>query len=385
MPRPRLSEMPQRQSTRAPIQVRTSASSISDPLHHRATTDRSPRLGLDRRSPRGGSQSDPPANQKKLGTRIADLESQLGQAQNELKSLKYQLASAEAAKKAAQELLDDDKKPKRKPNASTKRSPPSKDQESIQKDGNFSNKCEVSNEDQEETDVFEVPIEKPQKKTADLSLESSVVTDEELEKPLLTDGELALKGDEISVVRGKLEDRERELEILGKENESLKIQLNEKFVEISSAKVKQEEMSMSLDQVLSELETSKSNALDMKNKLEGAEKAKDELENEMKRLRIQTEQWRKAADAAAAILAGEGVEMNNGRRRLSERCGSMDKYGSGGGDDAFNPPPIVSGFDGGVIRSPGLVDDSDDVYGNGKRKSSGMRMFGDLWKKKGQK
>ncbi|XP_022848671.1 interactor of constitutive active ROPs 1-like [Olea europaea var. sylvestris] len=49
-------------------------------------------------------------NQKKLGTRIADFEFQLGQAQDELKNQKDQLASTEAAKKAAQDKLENKSK-----------------------------------------------------------------------------------------------------------------------------------------------------------------------------------------------------------------------------------------------------------------------------------
>ncbi|KAK6803336.1 hypothetical protein RDI58_001120 [Solanum bulbocastanum] len=80
--------------------------------------------------------------------------------------------------------------------------------------------------------------------------------------------------------------------------------------------------------------------------------------------------------SAAAILAGGGVEMN-GRWR-PERCESMDKhYGN-----VFEPG--VGGY-GGYMGSPGLVDDSDVVFGHGKRQGSGIKMFGDLWKKKGHK
>jgi hypothetical protein len=96
------SDLPQRQSPRGTHALRTS-SSDSDPSHHRPVTVRSPKLG-DRRSSRGGTQSET-VNQKKLGTRIADLESQLGQAQQELKNLKYQLSSAEAEKKKAEDEL----------------------------------------------------------------------------------------------------------------------------------------------------------------------------------------------------------------------------------------------------------------------------------------
>ncbi|KAL0328344.1 UNVERIFIED_CONTAM: hypothetical protein Scaly_2267000 [Sesamum calycinum] len=49
-------------------------------------------------------------------------------------------------------------------------------------------------------------------------------------------------------------------------------------------------------------------------------------------------------------------------RRISERCGSMDKhYGN-----SFEP---IGGY-AGYVGSPGLIDDPDDVFGGGKRKGS---------------
>ncbi|KAL3333212.1 hypothetical protein AABB24_033341 [Solanum stoloniferum] len=374
MPRSRGSEMPQRQSPRSPSQLRTS-SSESDPLHHRPVTDRSPKLG-DRRSPRG-AQSDP-LNQRKLGTRIADLESQLGQAQDELKSLKGQLASAEAAKKAAQEQLE--KKTKK---------PTVVESDQIQETNNDNDNRinpthEIQDDDEmKETDVFEVPVEKltvepppsveiSHPSTEDYLKSSSLSSDEPVKQSF---EEPNLKDEEISALKSKLEEKEKELEVFGQENESLKKELNGKMLEISSIKAKEDETSLKLNQVTQELETSKNDGLNLKEKFEATEKAKEALENEMKKLRVQTEQWRKAADAAAAVLAG-GVEMNG--RRLPERSGSMDKhYGN-----VFEP--AVGGY-GGYMGSPGLVDDSDDVFGHGKRKGSGIKMFGDLWKKKGHK
>ncbi|XP_042060992.1 interactor of constitutive active ROPs 1-like isoform X1 [Salvia splendens] len=267
MPRSRASEMPQRPYPRAPHSLRTSSSSDSDPVHPRSrTTVRSPRLSE-------------PLNQRKLGSRIADLETQLGQAQGELKCLKDQLASAEAAKTAAQELLN---KKSRKP------------------------KKVVEMEDKKESneefydDVFEVPMEKA-------AVES---------KESLRDETRALK------------EKSREAEVVGEENAKMKMEI--------------EELSLKLKQVNEEVEKSRANVASMKEKVEASERGKVELEMEMKRLRVQTEQWRKAADAAAAVLAGE-----------------VDKqvYGS----------------------SP---EDSDD---GGKRRGSGIKMFGDLWRKKGNK
>ncbi|KAK4387198.1 Interactor of constitutive active ROPs 4 [Sesamum angolense] len=272
MPRSRGTEMPQRPSPRGPPSLRTS-SSDSDHAHHRSRTDRSPKIS-DGRSPRT-AQSDP-VNQKKLGTRISDLESQLGQAQEELKSLKDQLASAEAAKKAAQEQLE-----------------------------------KKSKKQQKETDVFEVTIEKVtvEPKT---ELEPPANQDELKPKPVSLPNEslatsqpedtsfdeLALKNDEINSLKTKLDEKDKELGLFHQENENLKTQLNEKSLKISSAVSEMEDLKLRLNNVEEELEKSKNGA-------------------------AQTEQWRKAADAAASILAGE-VEMNG--RRISERCGSMDKH-----------------------------------------------------------
>ncbi|XP_007022164.2 PREDICTED: interactor of constitutive active ROPs 4 isoform X2 [Theobroma cacao] len=384
MPRSRSSEIPQRQSPRGPHQLRSS-SSDSDPLHHRPITDRSsPRLG-DRRSPRGAPQSDP-LNQKKLGTRIADLESQLGQAQEELKNLKDQLASAEAAKKEAQEELEKKtKKPKApEPVEIREKSSSSKTLDSKKMDSSL--RDEVPEDNEQETDVFEVPVEKvtiepkvevdqvdqveKETKAMEISTEPPAVL--EPEKPSFHD--LALKDDEINMLKSKLDEKEKELGVFAQENEGLKKQLNEVTSNVSAAKTREEEMASRLRQVGEELEARKTNAAQLKEKLQAMEGQKEALEAEMKKLRVQTEQWRKAADAAAAILSG-GVEMNG---RISNRCSSMDKHFGG----VFEPP---AGGYAAYVGSPGLCDDMDDGFGSGKRKGSGIKMFGDLWKKKSQK
>lgn len=356
--------MPQRQSPRgSSLQLRTS-SSDSDPLHHRPITDRSPKVG-DRRSPRG-AQSDS-VNQKKLGTRIADLESQLGQAQDELKNLKLQLATAEAAKKEAQEELE------------KKAIVPS-----------ITHPDEVPDENQQETDVFEVPVENV---TVEAMAELSQLSDQDDEKSEPTDlysteppaipepeklsfEELAMTNDEINLLKAKLEEKVKELEGSCQEMEGLKKQLNEAGSEIALVRAEEEEMALRLSQMGEDLKSSKANEAHLEERLEAAERVKEALEAEMKRLSVQTAQWRKAADAAAAVLAG-GVEMNNGRR-ISERCGSMDKHFGGVFESS-------AGGYGGYVGSPVLGDDFDDGYGSGKRKGSGIRMFGELWKRKSQK
>lgn len=364
--------MAQRVSTRGPAPLRTS-SSDSDPLHHRPITDRSPKLG-DRRSPRSAHSE--PLNQKKLGTRIAGLETQLEQAQGELKILKDQLASAEAAKKEAQKELE-----KRSKKPAVSEPEPVQDTRSSPSENQDSNNEENPDDNQKETDVFEVPIEMmslepkvevPQSQICDQDEVKVSILPESPEKPRFED-EIAVKNEEISLLKVKIEEKDKTLEAFVQENEGLKRQLSEANVQISSAMVKEEKMNQNLTQVEQELKRSKNDGIQLKEKLKEVEGAKEALEAEMKKLRVQTEQWRKAADAAAAILAG-GVDMSDGRR-VSERCGSMDKqqqqhYGG-----------VFDGY-GGFVGSPGLGDECDEGF-NGKRKGSGIKMFGDLWKKKG--
>lgn len=379
MPRTRVTEVAQRQSPRGPPSLRTS-SSDSDPSHVRPRAERSPKIA-DGRAQRGAQSN--PLNQKKLGTRIADLESQLGLAQQELKSLKGQLVSTEVAKKAVHDQLE--KKPKKLQKApepleiEEKHSTPVEDQTLSKKDSSTI-RYETSDEIQQETDVFEVPTEKS---TVEPKVELELPAEEDELKPksisLSTESpknplfdELALKNEEINLLKTNLDEKEKELDMFRQENESLKSQLDEKSLKISSAQSEIDELNQRLNKVSEELEKSKSGAVQFNEKLEATEKAKEALENEMKMLRVQTEQWRKAADAAASVLAG-GVEANG--RRISERCGSMDKlYGN-----TYEP---VGGY-AGYVGSPGLIDDADDVFGSEKRK--GIRMFGDLWKKKSQK
>lgn len=312
------------------------------------------------------------------------MESQLGLAQEELKSLKNQLVSTEVAKKVAQDQLE--KKPKKPQKAGEpleieeKHSTPVEDQTLSNKDSTV--RFETSDEIQQETDVFEVPTKKTavepkaelklpaeedELRPKSVSLPTESPANIEPQNPLVD--ELASKNEEINLLKTNLDEKEKELDVFRQENKSLKSQLDEKAVKVSSAQSEIDELNQRLNMVNEELEKSKSNAAQMNEKLEATEKAKEALENEMKMLRVQTEQWRKAADAAASVLAG-GVEANG--RRISERCGSMDKLYC----NTFDP---VGGYTG-YVGSPGLIDDGDDVFGGEKRK--GMRMFGDLWKKK---
>ncbi|MCL7045061.1 hypothetical protein MKW94_008349 [Papaver nudicaule] len=370
--RERVAEVPQRLSPRPPFHLRTSSSSDSDPMH------RSPKLS-DRRSPRS-AQSDP-LQQKKLGTRVADLESQLGQAQHELKKLKDQLASAECAKKEAQEELEKKKKKPVSNSASDIKGnavsalPPTDIQEAREEIREIPDKS--SEENSKETDVYEVPVNtelvepveltKPGDESPDVVKfqEDEIKHAEKSCEP--QENALALLNDEINELKTKLKEKEEECEDLRVNNESQNSQIIEAAMAVASAQSKEEETASKLKQTGLELEECKANAGRLKQQLEAIEGQKSELELEMTKLRVQTEQWRKAADAAAAVLSS-GVDMNG---RIGERCGSMDKQLFSGGYTGFHGSPYN--------------DDLDDVFGGGKKKGSGIRMFGDLWKKKSQK
>ncbi|CAI0409331.1 unnamed protein product [Linum tenue] len=348
--------MPQRQSSRGPHPLRTSATSDSGG----ATTDRSPKVSDHRRSPRGGPHSDPPLQQRKLGTRIADLESQLGQAQQELKSLKQQLASAEAAKNEAQKELE---------NKSSKKSTrPNPEPEEVAGGGGEEEGAipplAAADNDREEIDVFEVP---------------AVEIKGDTPNPTSPGEDIALKKkheEEMNELRAKLEERKRELLESNQEKEELRKQLDEAASRIECGKAKEEEMRSRLSRVEEAVEASRGNAAELACQLEAVKEGKEVLECEMKRMRVQTEQWRKAADAAAAVLAG-----GNGRFVVSDqRCASMEKP-FGGGGSMFETPA-------GYVGSPGFGDDMDEGYGSGgkqRKGSSGIKMFGDLWKRKTQK
>lgn len=313
-------------------------------------------------------------HQKKRGTRISDLESQLGLAQDELKKLKEQLASAEAAKREAQEELEKAKK-------QIPAEDPPEIHESIEQNGkDISSPLKLPEdgnpieENSPETDVFEVPAMtipvEPNVELVHTAEEEDYETRpiQECSEPLF---ELAKLSDlpenaEISELKSKLAEKEKELESLHIENEDLKRQVSEAAAEAAAARTKEEESALKLRDMEGELEECKSRSAQLVEELKATEAAKLALETEVKKMKVQTEQWRKAADAAAAVLAG-GVEMNG---RVTERCGSMDKH--------------ISGFEYTALGSP-MADELDDGMGNGKRKGAGILKFGDLWKKKGQK
>ncbi|CAA0811960.1 Interactor of constitutive active ROPs 3 [Striga hermonthica] len=106
-------------------------------------------------------------------------------------------------------------------------------------------------------------------------------------------------------LKTKLKDKERECVILSDENEKLKSEMKEIIVKIGI--------------LTEEVVKSDKKASRVFEQLEAAQKANIEMEVEFRKLKVQCDQWRKAAEVAAAMVSGG----SNGQL-VVERTESMD-------------------------------------------------------------
>ncbi|CAL4894334.1 unnamed protein product [Urochloa decumbens] len=99
-------------------------------------------------------------------------------------------------------------------------------------------------------------------------------------------------------------------------------------------------------------------------RLRESERAREAMDAEALRSRVQSEQWRKAAEEAAAVLAGAGGLSTDKRRH-----GPVASTGAGENE------------------ATALAKDGDEEGPGGKRTKAGgaIRAFSDLWKKKAHK
>lgn len=195
-----------------------------------------------------------------------------------------------------------------------------------------------------------------------------------IEKNISTENEselaLELKKSEAAVVelKASLLDKETEFQNIAEENEMLKMKLENKEMErnkvndeavvwTEAARAAEHEALMKLGYLTEEADKSTRKAERVTEQLDAAQNANMEMEAELRRLKVQSDQWRKAAEAAAAMLS----TGNNGK--LVERTGSLDS--------SYNP-----------LSSPYSEDLDDD---SPKKKNGNMlKKIGVLWKK-GQK
>ncbi|XP_057722165.1 interactor of constitutive active ROPs 2, chloroplastic-like [Arachis stenosperma] len=176
---------------------------------------------------------------------------------------------------------------------------------------------------------------------------------------------------DIADLKAKILDRDTELQTITAENCMLKMEIKkeleknriteEAVATAEAAKVAEKEALIKLDYITEEVDKSKLRVARVTEQLDAAQVMNLELEAELRRLKVQSDQWRKAAEAAASMLASGN---NNGK--FVERNGSLDC--------SFNS---VTGR-----LSTTYLEDTDEE--SPKKKSSLRKRIGVLWRKNHQ-
>ncbi|PIN10706.1 hypothetical protein CDL12_16705 [Handroanthus impetiginosus] len=174
---------------------------------------------------------------------------------------------------------------------------------------------------------------------------------------------------EIENLKALLMDKEKEWQTISDENERLKFEMigtrsngkvnNNVVCDIEEARATEKEALIKIGYMNEEIDKSNKKGTRVAEQLEAAQAAKVEMEAELRRLKVQADQWRKAAEAAAAMLSAG----NNGH--IVERTGSMDSH--------YSPRT-------GKVSSP-YADDLDEEELLKKKNANMLRRFGVLWKK----
>ncbi|CAN6692517.1 unnamed protein product [Malus baccata var. baccata] len=174
-----------------------------------------------------------------------------------------------------------------------------------------------------------------------------------------------LKG-HVTDLKAHLMDKETELQSISEENETLRLEINksqskvntEVEAEVEAARCAEREALVKLGIVMEEADKSSKKVARVAEQLEAAQAANAEMEGELRRLKVQSDQWRKAAEAAATMLS----PGNNGKRM--ERTGSLDS--------SYNHVT-------GKFGSPDSEDMDDDLLK--KKNGNVQKKIGVFWKK----
>ncbi|KAL9267832.1 Interactor of constitutive active ROPs 3-like protein [Drosera capensis] len=166
--------------------------------------------------------------------------------------------------------------------------------------------------------------------------------------------ELLKLREDVSELKAQLISKETELQHTSEENEALKAEI--KMQETDSATKNnvvgaEQEALLKLSQVMEEAERSKKKVARVSEQLDAVQAVNAEMESELRRLKVQSDQWRKAAEAAATMLSAGG----NGK--YVERTGSLDSN--------FSSP---------------CLDEYDDDSPK-KKNGNVLKKIGVLWKK----
>ncbi|XP_058753541.1 interactor of constitutive active ROPs 3-like [Vicia villosa] len=179
----------------------------------------------------------------------------------------------------------------------------------------------------------------------------------------------------VAVMKGEMMDKETTLQSISEENEILKMEINKRFTfsnvgmmsdevaaEIGAAKAAERDAFAKLKIMIEEADRSNNKAARVTEMLEAAQAANTEKEAELKRIKVQCDQWRKAAETAAAMFS----TGKNGN--IAERSMSMDNN--------YNCSVMKSNKYSNFYEE---IDDWSDL----QRKKNGnvLKKIGDLWKK----
>ncbi|XP_010244974.1 PREDICTED: interactor of constitutive active ROPs 2, chloroplastic-like [Nelumbo nucifera] len=201
----------------------------------------------------------------------------------------------------------------------------------------------------EENEGLNIKIEKNQCKERESELEM----------------ELMKAKSDVADLKANLMGKETEIESISKENETLNLEFQkelernkvygEAIAKAEAARAAEREALLKLSFVTEEADKSSKKVERVVEQLEAAQAANSEMEAELRRLKVQSDQWRKAAEAAAAVLS----TGNNGK--FMDRSVSLDGYHHVG-----------------KIGSPSSDDLDDD---SPKKKNNMLKKIGVLWKK----
>ncbi|KAK6235366.1 hypothetical protein SCA6_010703 [Theobroma cacao] len=183
------------------------------------------------------------------------------------------------------------------------------------------------------------------------------------------ENELKVLKEAVVDLKANMMDKETELQNISEENEMLRLEISRREMdkgktndkvgtELELARAAEREACIKLGLAMEEADKNNRRAGRVAEQLEAAQNANSEIEAELRRLKVQSDQWRKAAEAAAAMLSAG----NNGK--FMERTGSLDSH--------YNPVT-------GKVSSPYTEDMDDDLL---KKKNGNMlKKIGVLWKK----
>ncbi|KAF8006177.1 hypothetical protein BT93_K0476 [Corymbia citriodora subsp. variegata] len=172
--------------------------------------------------------------------------------------------------------------------------------------------------------------------------------------------ELSKSQVDLEGLKENLLEKKREMQNLAEENERLKNEINERDMDknkandeavalVEAARAAEREALMKLGYLTEEADKSSRRAARVTEQLDAAQAANSEMEAELRRLKVQSDQWRKAAEAAAAMLSSG----NNGK--FVERTGSLDNFhlGSPYSEDMDDESPKKK--NGNVLKKIGVL------------------------------